>query len=440
MEQVSEREIPAGGERRIPAPDPVARDYLLLALRVGKALPGVVDAYFGPAELKAQVDAEPLYTAARLREDASALEARILHEVGDPDRRRWLQAQLVAFEAQALMLAGDPLPYSDYIACLFDIEPERTPESVFESAADDLTRLVPSGEKRTETMTDRLATWDARFLIAPDRIPVLVDWLVAQLRERADRLVGLPTDERVEFVYVSGGPWSAFNQYEGGCRTLIELNTELVCTPADLIEMAAHECYPGQHTEHAWKERRLVEEMGLLEASAELLNTPQALMTEGLAYLGERIVAPDEAMPDILMELYMRAGLAVAADQSRARDAAERQVRIGRALASLRGVTANAAFMLHAEGAGREDVASYLRRYLLITPEKAEKRLALIEDPICRAEVVVGSEGERLLHRWFEIGQVGEQVDRFGRLLREQLTPGLLSSEVESAGYGRGGL
>ena len=211
MDPRSERVTSAGGDRSMPAPDPIACDYLLLALRVGKALPGVVDAYFGPTELKAQVEAESPYTAARLREDASALEARILREVGDPDRRRWLQAQLVAFEAQALMLAGDPLPYSDYVACLFDLEPEHTPESVFESAADELTRLVPSGERRSETMVDRLAGWDAQFKIAPDRLPTLVDWLVAQLRDRADRLLGLPTGERVEFVYVSGGPWSAFN-------------------------------------------------------------------------------------------------------------------------------------------------------------------------------------------------------------------------------------
>ena len=41
------------------APDPIARDYLLLALRLGKLMPGLVDAYFGPAELKFQVQAEP---------------------------------------------------------------------------------------------------------------------------------------------------------------------------------------------------------------------------------------------------------------------------------------------------------------------------------------------------------------------------------------------
>lgn len=439
MEPPSERATSAGEDSQIPVSEPIARDYVLLALRVGKALPGVVDAYFGPPELKAQVDAEPPYTAARLREDASALEARLPGEVSDPDRGRWLHAQLVAFEAQAQMLAGDPLPYSDYIACLFDLAPERTDESVFESAAEDLTRLVPSGERRSETMADRLTAWDAQFAIAPDRLPALVDWLVGHVRERADRLLGLPDGEKVEFVYVSGGPWGAYNQYDGGYRTLIELNTDLVCRPADLIEMAAHECYPGRHTVHAWRERRLVEEMGRLEASIDLLNTPQALIAEGLAYLGERMVVPEGAMPEFLVELYKRAGLAVAADPARARDAADRQVRIVRAQTALRGVTANAAFMLHAEGAGREDVASYLRRYLLLSPDKAERRLALIEDPICRTEVVVGSEGERLLRRWFELGRDGEQVDRFGRLLREQLTPGLLASEVAATGYGHDG-
>jgi len=440
MEPLSERATSSGGDHRIPAPDPIACDYLLLALRVGKALPGVVDAYFGPAELKAQVDDEAPFAAARLREDASTLEARILREVDDPDRQRWLQAQLVAFEAQAQTLAGDPLPYSDYIACLFDLAPERTDESVFESAAEELTRLVPSGELRSETMADRLTAWDAQFRIPPDRLPALVDWLMGHLRERADRLLGLPDGEQVEFVYVSGGPWGAYNQYEGGCRTLIEVNTDLVCSPADLIAMVAHECYPGRHTEHAWKERSLVQELGRLEASVDLLNTPQALITEGMAYLGERMVVPEGAMPEFLVELYKRAGLAVAADSARARDAADRQVRIVRAKAALRGVTANAAFMLHAEGVGREDVASYLRRYLLLSPDKAEKRLALIEDPICRAEVVVGSEGERLLHRWFQLGLGDDQVDRFGRLLREQLTPGLLSSEVAATGYEQDGL
>ena len=429
--------VPASGrDRQVPTPDPIARDYILLALRLGKMMPGIVAAYFGPEDLKTQVDTETPYTATKLREDASRLEARLAREVPAADRRRWLQAQLVAIEAQALMLTGDPLPYPDYLTCLFDLTPEQTPESVFDAAADDLARLLPSGEMRTETLADRLAAWDRRFIIASDRLPAIVDWLVGQVRDRADRLVGLPTGENIEFEYVAGGPWSAFSQYEGGLQTSIEINTEQLCRPADLIRMAAHECYPGRHTEHAWMERRVIGDQGRMEASITLLNTPETVIREGVAFLGERLVAPDDLLPDLLLELYERGGLAIVADPAAAREAADKQVRIGRALASLRAVVANAAFLLHADGATKENVAAYLRHYLVTSPERAEKQLALIEDPISRAEVVVGSEGERLLRRWFELGPSGELVDRFGRLLREQLTPGSISADLAAVGFG----
>jgi hypothetical protein len=426
-------------DRHLPAPDSIASDYLLLALRLGKLRPGLVDAYFGPPELKAQVEAEAPVTSTRVREDASRLESRLAREVAEEDRRRWLHAQLVAIEAQALMLAGDPLPYPDYVACLFDLNSSMTPESEFDAAGEDLIRLLPSGEMRSETVADRLAAWNARFRIAPDRVPAVAEWLVGHFRDRADRLMGLPTGERIEFEYVSGGPWSAFSQYQGGLRSAIEINTEQLCRPADLIHMAARDCYPGRHTEHAWKERRLAGDMGRLEASITLLNTPETLIREGAAYAGERLIAPDDTAPDLLVDLYSRGELAIAADAAEARDAAERQVQIERALGSLRAVPANAAVLLHGHGAARDDVVAYLRRYLVDGPDKAVRQMALIEDPISRVEVMVGNEGERLLRRWFDMGPTSEQVERFGRLLREQLTPHFIADELASTGFSESG-
>ena len=60
-----------GGMRTVPAPDPIARDYLLLGLRLDQRIPGLVDGYFGPADLKAQVDMEQPRPVARLRDDAA---------------------------------------------------------------------------------------------------------------------------------------------------------------------------------------------------------------------------------------------------------------------------------------------------------------------------------------------------------------------------------
>ncbi len=66
--------LPAvGGTRTVPAPDAIARDYLLLGLRLDQRISGLVDGYFGPAELKGLVETETLRPPARLRDDARAL-------------------------------------------------------------------------------------------------------------------------------------------------------------------------------------------------------------------------------------------------------------------------------------------------------------------------------------------------------------------------------
>ena len=80
--------VPAvGGTRMVRAPDPIARDYLLLALSLDQHIPGLVDGYFGPADLKARVETGQLRSPARLRDDAAALRTRLPTEVAEPDRR-----------------------------------------------------------------------------------------------------------------------------------------------------------------------------------------------------------------------------------------------------------------------------------------------------------------------------------------------------------------
>ena len=125
------------------APDPIALDYLRLALRLDRLIPGLVDGYFGPPDLRGQVDSEAPSPPTHLREAAAELRARVADEVAEPARRRWLEAQLVAFETHARALDGDPLPYLEHVTACFDFAPERTDEAVFVAAAADLARLVP---------------------------------------------------------------------------------------------------------------------------------------------------------------------------------------------------------------------------------------------------------------------------------------------------------
>jgi hypothetical protein len=397
---------------------------VLLGLRLDQHLPGLVDGYFGPADLKAQVDMEQLRSPARLREDAAGLRERLRTEVTDAGRAAWLDAQLVALETQAAALAAQPLPYLEHVARCFGFAPRRRPDAEFTAAAVTIDELLPGDEP----LTDRLARWDDRFVVALDRLPGVVDWLVARFRERSAELFGLPDGEDLRVSLVKGQPWAAYNWYDGDRRSRIDINTDLPARTWDLVDTVAHETYPGHHLEHASKEASLVDGAGRVEASLLLLNTPECLITEGLANVGLRFVAPPEERTDLLIELYQRAGLPIAADPAASRDAADRTVALAGARTRLAAVRGNAAILRHADARSHDDVLDYLCELGRTTSDVAAKRLEFIEHPLWRTYVFVYADGEELVDAWLDAVPAPERPGRFGRLLHEALTPAELTA------------
>jgi hypothetical protein len=412
--------VPAvGGTRTVPPPDPIARDYLLLALRLDQRIPGLVDGYFGPADLKARVDMEQLRSPAGLRDDAVALRGRLAAEVAEPDRQAWLDAQLVALETQAAALAGEPLPYLDHVARCFSFAPSRRPDVEFETAAGALDALLPGAG----TLADRLEAWDAQFEVRPDRLPAVVAWLVERFRARASSLFGLPEGEDLRVSLVTDQPWTGYNWFDGGRRSRVDLNTDLPVRAASLVHTIAHETYPGHHLEHAWKEADLVDRAGRLESSILLINTPECLISEGLADLGRRFAVPAAEHAGLLVELFERAGLAIAADPAAALEAAERTLDLATHRDALAAIRGNAAILRHADGRSHDAVLAYLVEVGRFAPAIAAKRLEFIEHPLWRTYVFVYAEGEALLDRWLAAVPASARPARFGRLLHEQLTP-----------------
>ncbi len=414
------RRVPAvGGTRTVPAPDAVAHDYLLLALRLDQRIPGLVDGYFGPADLKARVDTEQLRAPARLRDDAAALRVRLAAEVEDPGRREWLDAQLVALETQAAALAGEEVPYLEQVARCFAFAPARRPEAELDAAAAQVDALLPG----PGSVAERLAAWDRRFEVPLERLPAVLDWLVDRCRGRAAALFGLPEGEDLQVSLVTGRPWSGYNWFHGGRRSRVDINTDLPLHVGDAVCTVAHETYPGHHLEHAWKEADLVDRQGWLESSILLINTPECLISEGLANLGRRFVAPPDEQVDLLVELYGRAGLPIAADAAAARESAQLEIALSGARRTLTAVRGNAAILRHADGRSREEVLDYLEAVGRYAPATAAKRLEFIEHPLWRTYVFVYAEGEALLSRWVDAAPEADRAARFGRLLHEQLTP-----------------
>jgi hypothetical protein len=399
--------------------DSISARYIALAFAIEAHVEGFVDAYFGPPELKTPgAPRDPGAIAAEL----DALGTEVAASDYPAQRKGYLAAQLRAMQATARRLAGEQLSYADEVRACFDIEPVFTPESVFEAANAELDALVPGHG----TLPERMEAWRRSFEVSPEVGRQLIDAIAAEARRRTEALVALPPGDEVRFELVSDKPWSGYNWYLGGSRSLVEINTDLPLKANALLDLVCHEAYPGHHTEHALKEQLLFRERGWGEQAIQLINTPECVIAEGIATLATSTIFGDEALPWAAEQLYPLAG--ITGDP-------EREARIAKAQWNLRALSANAAMLLHERGADPEEVVAYIRRYGLRSEREARQSLRFISTPLWRTYSFTYFVGRGLLEAW--IGQ-GDRRERFVRLLTEQVYPSMLASE--GMGYGAQGL
>ena len=237
----------------MPVHDPIGEQYLLLALRLDRHIPGFVDAYVGPARLKAAVLAEPPRPLTTLEEDAARLRDAVETADLEPDRRDYLTRQTLAMHTAARLRLGLKMSYRDEVKALFDIRPEKTPESEFDRALRDVDTILPG----KGDLARRQIAWRRRFeLAAPAVLPVMARAL-REVRRRTRSLFDLPRNEGVKLEVVTGQPWSGYNWYLGRGRSRVQINTDLPPRANDALDFMAHEGYPGHHTEWMFKEKLL---------------------------------------------------------------------------------------------------------------------------------------------------------------------------------------
>lgn len=353
----------------------LAEQYLVFGLRLGKHVDGLVDAYYGPAELKAQVDGEEKIDALELAAESDALAA----EAGDS----WLGDQLRGCATYAHMLAGDDLSYSDEVERCYGVRPTRTPDSLLEQVHAELDELYPGHG----SLLERRLAWRERHLVPGEQAVAVLKELVPVLRARTAAVVDLPAGERLDVEPVEDETWWAFNYYLGNLHSRVVLNTDVPATGTDLIHLAGHEIYPGHHTEHAVKEQLLIREQGKIEEGIQLVPTPQAVLSEGIAEAGIGVIL-DDAGKEEAYAIIRRHGIELA-DPTRSE-------RISEVSEPLRAVGVNAALMIHEEGVPLDEVEAYVQKWSLNTPEQAKHSVSFVRDPTWRAYVITYSAGRDL--------------------------------------------
>ena len=157
---------------------PVER-YLRLGLQLGRHVEGMVDAYFGPRELAAAVDAAPPVEPRTLVAEAETL----LEELEDG----WLRDQVVGLHTYAGVLAGESRSYADEVEGCYGVRPTYTDEAIFTAAHERLEELLPGAGP----LTERYERWESSARLPAEQIERTLEAAIEEARAWTRGLVEL---------------------------------------------------------------------------------------------------------------------------------------------------------------------------------------------------------------------------------------------------------
>jgi hypothetical protein len=376
-----------------------AEQYVRLVLAMGLHDVDYVDAYYGPAIWKADVDAakKPLdaidHDASRvLRDLASSVPSS-----GDEElirlRHRYLTRQLEALRARAAMLTGTRFTFDEESRALYDAVAPRVESAVFEEAIDALgARLPGSGP-----VLERYDAYRHQFVIPRDRLDATFTAAIEAGRARTLEHVRLPDNERFTVEYVTNKSWSGYNWYQGEYRSLIQVNTDLPIYVDRAVDLACHEGYPGHHVYNALLEQHLVRDRGWAEFSVYPLFSPQSLIAEGTANYGIEVAFPRAERIELERRvIFPAAGI----DPGRVEEYEDVLALVERL--SYAGNEAARRYIDREIDA--ESAARWLERYAMYSPPRARQRVKFIEQ--YRSYVINYNLGKDMVQHYIE-GQGG---------------------------------
>ena len=361
----------------------VSESYVKLALAVGKHDGDYVDAYYGPAEWKAEADSTTI-SLSEIEQRANALLTQlgtpITAQIGEGPgadtsevtllrlRAAYLQKQLDAMVARVRMLQGNKLSFDDEARALYDVSPPTNTEQHFQNVVARLDKALPG----SGPVSARYVSYRSRFVIPAAKVDTVFKAAIAACKERTARHITLPPGESFVVEYVTDKPWGGYNWYKGNYHSVIQVNTSLPIYIDRAVDLACHEGYPGHHVYNALLEKHLVRDRGWMEFSLYPLFSPQSLIAEGSANYGIDIAFPGEERTAYeRTTLFPLAGLPP--------DEADAYYRIQELVREL-SYAGNEAARRYLNGEiDAAAAAAWLERYALVSPAVAKQRVGFID-------------------------------------------------------------
>ncbi len=269
----------------------------------------LVDAYFGPDDLSPEKQATGLPAEEISRNLSSLIDD--LDEVTPELRKKCIIGEVNSIKVVVDWLSGEEIPYTELVENLFSIKLQEFSEKEIEDAhievdealsymdgslEDRITRFRAEGEVRGEALKD----------VILNQLQPKSKEVANQFRENIYKYMGTEvTDNGVEYRTVRDEPWSGYNYYQGGFRSVNEFNIDRPMNKHNLLAVIYHEY--EHHVSNLWREKAYLDN-DLLDLTVVPLHTGRCVISEGTAdtakeFLGLKDTDPSTKAVDVLYKL-----------------------------------------------------------------------------------------------------------------------------------------
>jgi len=391
------------------------RKFLCLAHRIDKHNKGYVDFYIGPKEIRKIVDNEAITSPSKLLTDCRVLQKDLFKQGYDKNRERYLEKMLTAMRTSIEIINGAEIPFKEQFLRLYDV----ALQPVNESELDNLKEEFNAAYGGLGSLEKRMNDLRVRRTVPEGKVFELFKKALNITRERTKELFIdlLPENEHINIELVKNNnsneaKWAYYNWYMGNFRSRIQVNPNYNMYWTAFLSAAAHEGYPGHHTEFVVKEQKLFRELNQFEHSILLLNSPKLIISEGIANTAVNMLCDYREQADINLRDFC--------PDSSKEDSLEIIMAQNRVKGKMSLYLHNLAYCALIDGWSEERLIKYATSFEIFSQENIKNRIKLIFNPVHSTTAFSYNIGSKLI-----INKYGEfpSAKNFRNLLINPILP-----------------
>ena len=273
--------------------DPYAERFVRLVLAIGEHDTNMVDAYYGPAQWREDAKARKASLETLEKEARQLADELASLQTTNADaelRRRGLVEQLASVRTRVEVVRGVKFTFDEEARRIYGVQPPHHDDEFYRAIHRELDAALPG----KGTLAERMRVHRDKLILSPRRLQAGLAAGLGVCRGATLAHTALPPGESFRLELVKNRPWGAYNWYQGGYQSLIQVNTSLPSRANGMAGLMCHEGYPGHHVLNTLLEQKLVKGRRWVEYTVYPLYSAMSLLAEGSADFGLELVFPGD--------------------------------------------------------------------------------------------------------------------------------------------------